>query len=466
MLEAAYRRAGVSPGRVRYVEAHGTGTKLGDPIEMKALAAVLARGRAPGEHVRGRLGQDEHRPPGGRRGDRRPDQGRPLARAPADPAEPALRDAEPVHPVRRDPACGCSETLGRWPRGDSPRARRASAPSASAARTPTWCSPRRRERRARSARGRRRRARPSPVPVGDDRRRPCASWRRATRPTCATTRSFRSGTSATRPRWDDRTSSTVSRSVERRRRLLVRLLEAAAAGQPAPSDVERGEVTGRKRPRVAFVFTGRDSSLGHLRRQLYRVRARLPRGPGAVCRHPSVLARRAGATGAARRRPAGRGAGRRSHRLLPRVRPRRAVGVVGRGGRRGRGARASATTWRRAWPAACSLEDGLRLAVARGRLVRENPRALSAAERRSESSRAAAAEVACRAAAHPAGLEPHRTGRGGRASSTRPTGCPASTSRLGSSGARRPFVGGDATCSSRSGLGTWASLLARPRSST
>jgi acyl transferase domain-containing protein len=49
VLEAAYRNAGVSPGAVRYVEAHGTGTKLGDPIEMKALAAVLSRDRAPGD---------------------------------------------------------------------------------------------------------------------------------------------------------------------------------------------------------------------------------------------------------------------------------------------------------------------------------------------------------------------------------------------------------------------------------
>jgi acyl transferase domain-containing protein/acyl-CoA synthetase (AMP-forming)/AMP-acid ligase II/NADPH:quinone reductase-like Zn-dependent oxidoreductase/NAD(P)-dependent dehydrogenase (short-subunit alcohol dehydrogenase family)/acyl carrier protein len=48
LLREAYRRAGVSPGDVQYVEAHGTGTLLGDPIEAKALGAVLATGRAHG----------------------------------------------------------------------------------------------------------------------------------------------------------------------------------------------------------------------------------------------------------------------------------------------------------------------------------------------------------------------------------------------------------------------------------
>ena len=47
-LREAYRRAGVSPGDVQYVEAHGTGTLLGDPIEVKALGAVLAIDRSPG----------------------------------------------------------------------------------------------------------------------------------------------------------------------------------------------------------------------------------------------------------------------------------------------------------------------------------------------------------------------------------------------------------------------------------
>ncbi|WP_274919514.1 type I polyketide synthase [Streptomyces sp. WZ-12] len=52
LLRAAYRRAGVSPSLVDYVECHGTGTPLGDPIEAKALAAVLGRGREPGDALR------------------------------------------------------------------------------------------------------------------------------------------------------------------------------------------------------------------------------------------------------------------------------------------------------------------------------------------------------------------------------------------------------------------------------
>lgn len=47
VLREAYRRAGISPGQVQYVEAHGTGTFLGDPIEAKALGAVLATDRPP-----------------------------------------------------------------------------------------------------------------------------------------------------------------------------------------------------------------------------------------------------------------------------------------------------------------------------------------------------------------------------------------------------------------------------------
>ncbi|NEQ76569.1 MAG: SDR family NAD(P)-dependent oxidoreductase [Okeania sp. SIO2C9] len=50
LLKAAYKNAGVSPGNVQYIEAHGTGTKLGDPMEMKALGSVLSTDRVPGDY--------------------------------------------------------------------------------------------------------------------------------------------------------------------------------------------------------------------------------------------------------------------------------------------------------------------------------------------------------------------------------------------------------------------------------
>ncbi|MGC5031214.1 amino acid adenylation domain-containing protein [Micromonospora sp. DT229] len=40
VIARAYREAGVDPGQVSYVEAHGTGTELGDPVEVRSLAAA------------------------------------------------------------------------------------------------------------------------------------------------------------------------------------------------------------------------------------------------------------------------------------------------------------------------------------------------------------------------------------------------------------------------------------------
>ena len=48
MLVQAYAQAGIAPEQVDYVEAHGTGTPVGDPIEAKALGAVLGKNRSDG----------------------------------------------------------------------------------------------------------------------------------------------------------------------------------------------------------------------------------------------------------------------------------------------------------------------------------------------------------------------------------------------------------------------------------
>ncbi|MBE9104445.1 SDR family NAD(P)-dependent oxidoreductase, partial [Nostoc cf. edaphicum LEGE 07299] len=47
LLCQALANAKVEPSQVSYIEAHGTGTPLGDPIEIRALAAVLGEGRSP-----------------------------------------------------------------------------------------------------------------------------------------------------------------------------------------------------------------------------------------------------------------------------------------------------------------------------------------------------------------------------------------------------------------------------------
>jgi len=52
--QAVMRRAldssGVHPSQVSYIEAHGTGTKLGDPIEVNAVGAVMGQGRSREEN--------------------------------------------------------------------------------------------------------------------------------------------------------------------------------------------------------------------------------------------------------------------------------------------------------------------------------------------------------------------------------------------------------------------------------
>jgi acyl transferase domain-containing protein len=51
VIREALAVAGVAGSEIEYVEAHGTGTPLGDPIEVRALSAVLGPGRDPDRPV-------------------------------------------------------------------------------------------------------------------------------------------------------------------------------------------------------------------------------------------------------------------------------------------------------------------------------------------------------------------------------------------------------------------------------
>jgi acyl transferase domain-containing protein len=47
MLRQALADAGLKPADIQYIEAHGTGTAIGDPIEVEAIGAVMGEGRRP-----------------------------------------------------------------------------------------------------------------------------------------------------------------------------------------------------------------------------------------------------------------------------------------------------------------------------------------------------------------------------------------------------------------------------------
>jgi amino acid adenylation domain-containing protein len=52
LITEVYRRGDIAPGSLQYIEAHGTGTRLGDPIELEALATVFKSSSRPGQFCR------------------------------------------------------------------------------------------------------------------------------------------------------------------------------------------------------------------------------------------------------------------------------------------------------------------------------------------------------------------------------------------------------------------------------
>jgi iturin family lipopeptide synthetase A len=389
VLEAAYRTAGVSPGLVRYVEAHGTGTKLGDPIEMKALAAVLARDRLPGDtcavgSVKTNIGHLEA--------------GAGIAGLIKVALALAHRQIPPsLHFETPNPYIPFDEiplrvqrTLGAWPRGTSLSVAGVSSFGFGGT-------------NAHVVLAEAPEPRPAPPVTAD---RPahllCLSARSAEALNDLAARyALHLRDHPELPAGDVCHTAAVGRSHFKNRLAVVgestsalgRILDAIAAGGETPG-ATWGEVSGRRRPRVAFLFTEGVSSLARLRRQLYETQ---PTFREALERCADVLRCWPDTPGL----PALLGDG------LPDGSPvddptlfSVEFGLVELWASWGVAADAVMGHGVGEYVAACAagvlgLEDGMRLAVARGRLVRENPRCLSAAESALGELAAATAEVAC-----------------------------------------------------------------------
>ena len=96
----AWQNAGLDPTTAGLIEAHGTSTKVGDVVEVESLDDRL-QGRGEGLDRPG-VGEEQRRPPEGRRRGRGPAEGRlggPREDAAADAARPP---AQPRHRLRRD----------------------------------------------------------------------------------------------------------------------------------------------------------------------------------------------------------------------------------------------------------------------------------------------------------------------------------------------------------------------------
>ena len=194
----AGRRPASTPREVGYVEAHGTGTALGDPIEVRALGAVLGDERPPDRpllvgSVKTNIGHLE-----AAAGDRRADQGRAGAAARRDARRTCTCDEPNPHIALGRAAARGADRARR--RGRAPTAPRVAGVSSfgfsgTNAHVIVEEAPPPARRRPVPARARRRtccRSRPRA-------RRRCASWPRRYADHLAATPGWTSPTSASPP---------------------------------------------------------------------------------------------------------------------------------------------------------------------------------------------------------------------------------------------------------------------------
>ena len=117
VIREALANGGVAPHDVAYVEAHGTGTSLGDPIEVRAIASVLAAGRADDRRLllgsaKASIGHLE-----AAAGVAGLHQGDLVAAARRDPAAAAFPYTQPARRVERAGGRGGRRTRRPWPAG-------------------------------------------------------------------------------------------------------------------------------------------------------------------------------------------------------------------------------------------------------------------------------------------------------------------------------------------------------------